>query len=52
LAYAASDFKVSLYQWQGNGGGGGGRTPFVVNMTSYLVTFIRIRQNLYFIYPI
>jgi len=26
-------------------------SPFVTNETSYLVTLIRILQNLYFIYP-
>jgi len=30
----------------------GVRTPYVTNVTSYLVTFLRILQNLYFIYPI
>jgi len=28
------------------------RLPFVANVTSYLVTLIRTRQNLYLIYPI
>jgi len=32
--------------------GGGVRTPFVANAMPYLVTFIQILQNLYFIYPI
>jgi len=37
--------------------GGGGRvlrvnSPFVANVASYILTFIRILQNLYFIYPI
>jgi len=27
-------------------------TPFVANVTSYLLIFIRIVQNVYFIYPI
>jgi len=33
-------------------GGQGGNPLFVANVTSYLVIFIRILQNLYFIYPI
>jgi len=28
------------------------KPPFVTNVTSYLVKFIQILQNLYFIYPI
>jgi len=36
----------------GEGGGWGLEPPFVENATSYLVAFIRIQQNLYFIYPI
>jgi len=40
----------SHHQWRSHGGGV--NSLFVANVTSYLVTFIRILQNLYFIYPI
>jgi len=39
-------------QWRSHGGILGLEIPFVANMTSYLVKFIRILQNLYFIYRI
>jgi len=42
-----------VVQWRSHGGERVlGVTPLVANVTSYLLTFIRILQNLYFIYPI
>jgi len=38
-------------QWYSRGGFWGLNSPFVANVTSYLVTFIRIVQNLCFNYP-
>jgi len=54
VAVGASDMGIEkniLIQWRSQGGGRLGVLPFVANVTSYLVTFIRILQNLDFIYP-
>jgi len=44
--------SISQNQWRSHGGDWGLELLFVANVTLYLVTFIRIIQNLYFIYPI